>query len=144
MLRNSNPVLCTLVWLESAAALSTSWCIQTPHFEARSDWLTVDVLFTPVVSVIRYHPLIRAKLLWDSPMLHVLLIEMTDDGSDLYEASWISWFWQFRFVCTMSFSLSLHIIVFRLIYNLTYRRMFTSKVWRDDGKLLQESNLTAY
>ena len=30
---------------------------------------------------------------------------------------------------------------FRLIYNLTHRRMFTSKVWTDDSRLLQESNL---
>ena len=29
------------------------------------------------------------------------------------------------------------------MYNLTYRRMFTSKVWTDDNRLLQESNLIA-
>jgi len=34
-------------------------------------------------------------------------------------------------------------IFFVLIYNLTYRRTFTCKVWTDDIKLLQESNLTA-
>ena len=32
---------------------------------------------------------------------------------------------------------------FRLIYNLTHRRMFTTKVWTDDSRLLQESNLAA-
>jgi len=29
------------------------------------------------------------------------------------------------------------------MYNLTYRRMFASKVWTNDSKLLQKSNLTA-
>jgi len=32
-------------------------------------------------------------------------------------------------------------LYFRLIYNLTHRRMFTSKVWTDDSRLLQELNL---
>ena len=35
------------------------------------------------------------------------------------------------------------LLYFRLIYNLTHRRMFTSKVWTDDNRLLQESNLAA-
>jgi len=34
-------------------------------------------------------------------------------------------------------------LYFRLIYNLTHHRMFTSKVWTDDSRLLQESNLAA-
>jgi len=33
--------------------------------------------------------------------------------------------------------------LFFLIFNLTYCRMITSIVWKDDNKLLQESNLTA-
>ena len=36
---------------------------------------------------------------------------------------------------------SIIIIFFHLTYNLTHHRMFTSKVWIDDSRLLQESNL---
>jgi len=34
------------------------------------------------------------------------------------------------------------IILFRLIYNLPYRRMFNSITWTDDSKLLKKSSLT--
>jgi len=33
--------------------------------------------------------------------------------------------------------------IFRLIHNLTYRRIFTGKVWTDGSRLLQELNLDA-
>ena len=39
--------------------------------------------------------------------------------------------------------ITIYIIFSLLIYNLTHRRMFTSVVWTDDSKLLQDSNLTA-
>src|SRR6218665_209828 len=32
---------------------------------------------------------------------------------------------------------------FIFLFNLTYRRLLTSKVWMDDSTLIQESNLTA-
>ena len=46
-------------------------------------------------------------------------------------------------VTLWTFWLFLLILFSFLIYNLTHRRMFTSKVWTDDSRLLQQSNLAA-
>jgi len=49
--------------------------------------------------------------------------------------------WHSRNLVTLSIILIFNISIF--LYNLTHRRMFASKVWTDDSKPLQESNLAA-